>query len=180
MSIDRVGPAYPDALAVETPARSLSARHLHRPGPAAPDLEGLVEMAIRGLDELLGYHHVALLLVDESGRSLYTIASRGFDDQKIGAEVALGDGPIGGRLALRAATHRRPTPAQQVPEAAARRTRCPVRIEKSGRGRFALDVHRPLRLEVVDDARTCACSSLLLWRTVAITRAPPLCQTRSS
>jgi hypothetical protein len=138
-------------------------------------------MAIRGLDELLGHHHVALLLVDESGRSLYTMANRGFDDKNIGAEVALGDGPIGGPLA-RGELHRT-TGLRQLGKYLKRRLDerdAPVRIEKSGRGRFALDVHRPLRLEVVDDARTCACSSLLLWRTVAITRAPPLCQTRSS
>lgn len=112
-------------------------------------------MAIRGLDEMLGYHHVALLLLDESGRSLYTIASRGFDDQNIGAEVALGDGPIGGPLAR--CELQRTTGLRQLSKYLKRRPDerdAHVRIEKSGRGRFALDVHRPPRLEVVDDART--------------------------
>ncbi len=50
---------------------------------------------IEGLDVLLGYRHVHLMLLDEAGRNLYTIASRGFDDEGIGAEVALGDGLLG-------------------------------------------------------------------------------------
>jgi adenylate cyclase len=40
-----------------------------------------------------------MLLVDETGSALYAIAGRGFDQQNIGAEVVLGDGPIGGPLA---------------------------------------------------------------------------------
>ena len=65
----------------------------------AADLDHVVEAAITGLDEILGYHHVSLLLLDERGTTLYTIASRGFEDANIGAEVTLGDGHIGRPLA---------------------------------------------------------------------------------
>jgi predicted pyridoxine 5'-phosphate oxidase superfamily flavin-nucleotide-binding protein len=59
------------------------------------DLDALVEATVDGLDRLLGYRHVLLLLADEQARRLYTMASRGFDAEHVGAEVALGDGIIG-------------------------------------------------------------------------------------
>ncbi len=55
----------------------------------------LVETALEGLERLLGYRHTLLLLVDEGGTRLYTIASRGFDTQSLGAEVEIGRGQIG-------------------------------------------------------------------------------------
>jgi adenylate cyclase len=61
----------------------------------AGDLDTLVEMTLAALDRLLGYRHTVLLLLDESGTRLYTIASHGFDRQGVGAEVALGTGQIG-------------------------------------------------------------------------------------
>jgi predicted pyridoxine 5'-phosphate oxidase superfamily flavin-nucleotide-binding protein len=59
------------------------------------DLDGLVERTLAALDRLLGYGHTVLLLLDESGSSLYTIGSHGFDTQGIGAEVPFGSGQIG-------------------------------------------------------------------------------------
>ena len=61
----------------------------------AADLDMLVETALEGLERLLGYRHTLLLLVDEGGTRLYTIASRGFDTQSLGAEVEIGRGQIG-------------------------------------------------------------------------------------
>jgi hypothetical protein len=61
----------------------------------ASDLDMLVETALEGLDRLLGYRHTLLLLVDEAGIRLYTIASRGFETQSLGAEVEIGSGQIG-------------------------------------------------------------------------------------
>jgi hypothetical protein len=61
----------------------------------AGDLDVVVDTALEGLDRLLGYHHTILLLLDEGGTRLYTIGSRGFDTQGIGAEVPLGTGQIG-------------------------------------------------------------------------------------
>jgi predicted pyridoxine 5'-phosphate oxidase superfamily flavin-nucleotide-binding protein len=59
------------------------------------DLETLVVSAVDGLDRLLGYHHVQLMLLDEEGRRLYTIASRGFDAEGVGAEAVVGEGLVG-------------------------------------------------------------------------------------
>ena len=69
------------------------------------DLDTVIDTAVAGIDTVLGYHHVSLLLLDESGTRLYTIASRGFEDANTGAEVTLGDGAIGRPLA-RCVVHR--------------------------------------------------------------------------
>ena len=60
-----------------------------------PDLDTVVQAAVNGLAELFGYQHSLLLLLDEDGTSLFTIASHGFEAEGIGSEVALGDGVIG-------------------------------------------------------------------------------------
>jgi hypothetical protein len=61
----------------------------------APELDALVGAAVAGLDELLGYEHSLLALLDEVGERLYVIASHGYAHEGVGAEVAVGDGPIG-------------------------------------------------------------------------------------
>lgn len=58
-------------------------------------LEHLVDVALGGLDELLGYRHSSLMLVDETRTSLFTLASRGFPYEGVGSEVAIGDGVAG-------------------------------------------------------------------------------------
>ena len=60
-----------------------------------PDLDTLVGATVDGLAELLGYQHSLLLLLDEMGTRLYTIASRGYDAQGVGSEVTVGEGIIG-------------------------------------------------------------------------------------
>ena len=60
-----------------------------------PDLDTLVDATVNGLAELFGYEHSLLLLVDETGSRLYTIASHGYDAQGVGSEVAVGEGVIG-------------------------------------------------------------------------------------
>ena len=45
-----------------------------------------------GLAALLGYEHTLLMLLDEEGRRLFTIASHGYDREGVGSEVAVGEG----------------------------------------------------------------------------------------
>jgi hypothetical protein len=59
------------------------------------DLDTLVSAALDGLAELFGYEHSLLLLVDEDGSRLYTIATHGYEQQGIGSEVRVGEGVIG-------------------------------------------------------------------------------------
>jgi hypothetical protein len=60
-----------------------------------PDLDTVVETAVTGLAELFGYEHSVLMLADEDGARLFTIASHGYEDEGIGSEVEVGDGIIG-------------------------------------------------------------------------------------
>jgi adenylate cyclase len=60
-----------------------------------PDLDSLVEATLTALDEMFGYSHSLLLLVDESGDRLYTIASHGYEAEGVGSEVRMGEGVIG-------------------------------------------------------------------------------------
>jgi hypothetical protein len=59
------------------------------------DLQDLMDVALNGLDELLGYRHSSVMLVDEEGTRLFTIASHGFPSEGVGSEVDLGDGVAG-------------------------------------------------------------------------------------
>ena len=59
------------------------------------DLDVLLDTTLDGLEQLLGFRHVHLLLLDEQGHRLYTIASRGFHGDSVGAEVVVGEGHIG-------------------------------------------------------------------------------------
>ena len=59
------------------------------------DLDTLVSTVVRGLAELFGYTHSILLLADEQGSRLYTIASHGYESQGVGSEVVVGEGVAG-------------------------------------------------------------------------------------
>ncbi len=70
-----------------------------------PDLDTVVTAALRGLSEQFGYEYSLLLLLDESGARLFTIASHGYETAGIGSEVQVGEGIIG-MTAARAAPMR--------------------------------------------------------------------------
>ena len=56
--------------------------------------EALTE-ALDGLAELFGFGHAMMLMCDETGESLYTIASHGYEPSGVGSEVTIGAGVIG-------------------------------------------------------------------------------------
>jgi len=60
-----------------------------------PDLDTLVGTTLGGLAELFDYAHSLLMLLDETGERLYTIASAGYTTEGIGSEVRVGEGIIG-------------------------------------------------------------------------------------
>jgi adenylate cyclase len=59
------------------------------------DLDAIVSTTVNGIAELLDIDHSILLLLDEHGQRLYTIASHGYPVEGVGSEVAVGDGMIG-------------------------------------------------------------------------------------
>jgi hypothetical protein len=61
----------------------------------ARDTEELLQTALAALDEYFGLAHSMVLLPDEQGERLVAIASRGYGDSGIGAEVSIGTGLIG-------------------------------------------------------------------------------------
>jgi GAF domain-containing protein len=71
----------------------------------ATDLQSLLDEVLAALDEYFKFSHTRVFLYDEARSRLVTMASRGYGQSGIGAEVALGEGLIGtvalGRQILR-------------------------------------------------------------------------------
>ncbi len=107
LHIDQVPSASPKV----APRASTRARSLDRMAELVArlsrctDLDAIVSTAVGGLAELLGYEHCSLLLLDEDGRRLYTIASHGYPAEGVGSEVVVGEGVVG-MAAARATTIR--------------------------------------------------------------------------
>jgi putative methionine-R-sulfoxide reductase with GAF domain len=71
------------------------------------DMEALLATVLRACTETLGYPHAFVMLIDETGERLYTVASAGFPTSGAGSEVRVGEGMIGvaaqRRMAVRVA-----------------------------------------------------------------------------
>ncbi len=89
---ENTGPSAPPPV---RPAGALGLAELSGRLGRCPDLDALVAATVNGLADLLGYDHTLLMLLDESGSQLYTIASRGYPDEGVGSEVTVGEGLIG-------------------------------------------------------------------------------------
>ncbi|MBV9495360.1 MAG: GAF domain-containing protein, partial [Acidobacteria bacterium] len=61
----------------------------------AADLGSLLDSVLDALDQYFGFHHTMVLLADPDGERLVTIASCGFGESGVGAEVMIGEGLIG-------------------------------------------------------------------------------------
>ncbi len=70
-------------------------RELTRRLSRCADLDTIVAAAVRGLDDLMGYERSMVMLVDEAGDRLFTIASHGFDTEGVGSEIPLGQEAAG-------------------------------------------------------------------------------------
>lgn len=88
---DEASDEAPNSLRTELRALSVVTERLRR----ASDLDGLLSTLLDALRDELGFQHTMLLLPDETGRKLFSLASRGYGETGIGAEVQLGDGLIG-------------------------------------------------------------------------------------
>jgi predicted pyridoxine 5'-phosphate oxidase superfamily flavin-nucleotide-binding protein len=65
------------------------------------DMEELLSTTLRACSDLLGFAHAFVMLVDETGDRLYTVASTGFPSSGAGSEVGMGEGLIGVAAARR-------------------------------------------------------------------------------
>jgi len=55
----------------------------------------LLQIALEGVCDLVGSAHAFIMLADETGRRLYTVASRGYGSSGTGSEIPLGTGLVG-------------------------------------------------------------------------------------
>jgi len=61
----------------------------------ATDLDVLLDVVLKALDDYFHFSHISVLLFDDSRDRLVTMASRGYGASGVGAEVAVGEGLIG-------------------------------------------------------------------------------------
>ena len=129
-------PAH-DAGALPPPPSMESVARVTEALSACVDLDALVTAAIHGLREVMGYEHVVLSLVDETGERLLAVDSGGAAGSGAGAEIAVGEGVWGTAAAQQrrsASPASRATSAIRTPCAEASRP-APTRTRWTSRSR---------------------------------------------
>jgi signal transduction histidine kinase len=87
-----------EELAAELEQKSAEVRILRQVSSdinATLDLQEIYEIVLRTMDELFGFHHALILLLDQDGENLHVVASRGYQGQTLGGVVPVGTGLIG-------------------------------------------------------------------------------------
>jgi signal transduction histidine kinase len=62
---------------------------------ATLELDQILHIILESMDNIFGYKHAMILLLDEDGNTLKVAASRGYPASGVGAEVKVGQGVIG-------------------------------------------------------------------------------------
>jgi signal transduction histidine kinase len=87
-----------EELAAELEQKSVEVRILREVSSdinATLDLEEIYGIALRTMDELFGFRHALILLLDDDGRNLRVVASRGYKGETLDRVVPVGTGLIG-------------------------------------------------------------------------------------
>jgi len=87
-----------DELAEELAQKSTEIRILQQVSSeinSTLDLEEIYDIVLHTMDDLFGFHHALIVLLDDSGKTLTVVASRGYEDGTLGGKVAVGTGLIG-------------------------------------------------------------------------------------
>ena len=67
----------------------------------AKDLDELLGCMLAAFEEEMGFEHAMVLMPDEGDTKLFTVASRGYGESGVGAEIAMGEGLVGSVAAER-------------------------------------------------------------------------------
>jgi PAS domain S-box-containing protein len=130
--MDGSQPAGADRLELEQPGRrTVEARILQHVSSlinSTLHLDRIFDIVLTTMDEIFGFRHSLILLLDDSGETLTVVASRGYDEPPTGAKVTVGTGLIG-VVAKRRRTMRISNLSQQRAYAAA------IRAEMQQEGR---------------------------------------------
>jgi PAS domain S-box-containing protein len=87
-----------DRLAIAQGRRTVEARILHHVSSlinSTLHLDRIYEIVLTTMDELFGFRHSLILLLDDGGDTLTVVASRGYDHPPAGVKVTVGTGLIG-------------------------------------------------------------------------------------
>ena len=99
------------------------------------DLDQIYGIVLRTMDDLFGFRHSLILLLDDGGRALSVVAARGYKRSAPGARIALGTGVIG-----LAARHRRVLRVGNLSRRRAYAKAVRKEMERSGHGAELDDV----------------------------------------